>query len=159
MGTWSTTRAPRHRPNRATESTWGSTNAKRAHDRIQFSGKASIVAGDRRIRSSTGDLSEAGAYVHTSMPPEMGESVLFTVRLDDGLTLATEATVVWIDRNAEGDPVGCGLAFVRLSPTTREALRARLRPPVVATPVMVEEVAYEQTVAGLLTRFVQRIAG
>lgn len=130
---------------------------RRTADRVQFQGRANIVMGDQRIPARTGDLSEAGAYVHTRVAPETGETVLFTVRLDDTLTLATEATVVWVDTDAEGDPTGCGLAFVRLSNATRRALSLRLR-PAPPTPVMVEEVV-ESRLATVITRFIDRIAG
>jgi Tfp pilus assembly protein PilZ len=159
MGTWTTARSPRPRPNRGTTSSWGSSSAKRAHDRIPFEARATIIAGDRRIRSSTGDLSEAGAFMRTSMPPELGETVLFTVQVDQGLTLATEATVVWIDRNEEGAPTGCGLSFVQLSPDTRMALRARLQPELCAPEQEEAATETDETVANLLTRFIRRIAG
>lgn len=160
MSIWSNARIQRARPNRSAESTWASASARRETDRIPFEGRATIRVGDRRIQSSTGDLSEAGAFVHTSMPPGVGETVLFTVRMDGGLTVATEATVVWIDTDDEGHPTGCGLAFVRLSPTTRLAISTRLRSQE-ATPVQVEEVAdaEQRRPAGILHRWLARMAG
>jgi hypothetical protein len=148
------------RPRSAGSGIWSGVGTRRTTDRVSFEGRATIIAGDRRIRASMGDLSEAGAYVHTCIPPEIGETVLFTARIDGGMTLATEATVVWIDTDDQGQPSGCGVAFVRLSPTTRLALSTRLNPQA-PTPVLVEEVAdaEETRLVSILTRFVDRMAG
>ena len=148
------------RPRRTGDGIWSGASTRRATERVSFEGRATMMAGDRRILASTGDLSEAGAYVHTNTPPELGETVLFTVPLGEDSTLATAATVVWIDTDDRGRPSGCGLAFARLPTATRRELSTALRSPQ-ATPVVIEDAPEpEQTgLIAMISRFVDRVAG
>lgn len=148
------------RPRRTRDGIWSGVSTRRATERVSFEGLATMMAGDRRILARTGDLSEAGAYVHTDAPPELGETVLFTVPLSGDSTLATTATVVWIDTDDQGRPSGCGLAFARLPAATRQQLSTALRRPQ-ATPAVIEDVPEPQQTGliAMLSRFVDRVAG
>ena len=80
----------------------GFSSTREAHDRVPREARTRPIARVRCVRSS-GDLSEAGAPMPRSTPPEPGERGPFTMQIDPALTIATDARVVWIDQDEAGE--------------------------------------------------------
>ena len=113
----------RRRPHRRTGSTWGSANAKRATDRIPFSGSVVLVCEGERIRTSAGNISVGGAFVRTDRPPSVGEMVTLLIEIDSALSLHVSGIVRWQELDTELNPIGCGLEFTNISEALRDSIQ------------------------------------
>ena len=95
----------------------------RRERRVRFDGPVTLVQGPLRIRATSSDLSEGGAFIRTRQPPGVGSRVQLTLRLDGRLVLTTPALVRWIRVDERHRPIGCGIAFENLSEPTRAEIR------------------------------------
>lgn len=125
MSIWSSKRISRTRPNRTSSSstTWGAAGVRRTEDRVDFTGRATLIHDGQRIKSESGNLSEGGAFLNMKNPPEVGESVRIMLTLDGKLTLSVEGIVRWHDFDADLEPFGCGVQFRGMDRTVRGTLR------------------------------------
>jgi uncharacterized protein (TIGR02266 family) len=126
MSFWSSRTISRQRPHRTSRSsgsTWGAAGFKRNQDRKAFEGSVTMIADGERIRSTSGDLSEGGAFVMTSTPPVVGERVRMIIRLDERLSMQVDATVRWHNFDEDLEPIGCGVQFLDMDETRILALR------------------------------------
>jgi Tfp pilus assembly protein PilZ len=128
--------------------------------RVKFEGHVLMVQGNQRMRATSGDISEGGAYIKTRQPPGVGSEIMLTILLDENLSLVTTAQVRWIGIDERYRPTGCGVSFEPLSDETRAAVRrvldaaeARQQPKPAPKP------APRQKLLGIAHGFLDRIAG
>lgn len=128
--------------------------------RVDFEGHVLMVQGNQRMRATSGDISEGGAYIRTRQPPGVGSEIMLTIRLDDNLSLATTAQVRWIGIDERYRPTGCGVSFEPLSDETRAAVRRVLDAVEArAKPKPDKTRRQRKRTLGLAHGFLDRIAG
>jgi uncharacterized protein (TIGR02266 family) len=117
------TRQRPHRTSRSSGSTWGAAGFKRNQDRLRFEGSVTMISNGERVRSVSGDLSEGGAFIVTSSPPQVGDQIRLVLRLDEQVSMQMDAIVRWHNFDDELVPTGCGVEFVDMDDTRVLTLR------------------------------------
>jgi Tfp pilus assembly protein PilZ len=98
--------------------------------RIPFVHRGELVQGDRRHDVFLVDLGLFGSFVELSEAPAVGNRVQLAFRLPaNDIPVVVGCRVAWChaeDQEPTHLPAGAGLAFVDVSPSDRERLRAHL---------------------------------
>ena len=106
---------------------------KRAHKRVAMRVAVTGVGEDNFFVGFSEDISEGGVFISTLCPPAVGETIDLSVVISEQQALTVKGDVRWHRSNSRGEPTGCGVCFLPMSPEQRallaEALNACGRDP------------------------------
>ena len=99
---------------------------KRTHKRVAMQVAVSGVGEDNFFVGFSEDVSEGGVFVSTLCPPAIGEVIDLAISVSDEQTLTVKGEVRWHRTNQGGEPTGCGVCFMPMSPEQSRLLASAL---------------------------------
>lgn len=99
---------------------------KRIHKRVNMQVAVSGVGEDNFFLGFSEDISEGGVFVSTLCPPARGEIIDLSIAVSGEQALTIKGEVRWHRSNQRGEPTGCGVCFLPMSPEQSRLLAAAL---------------------------------
>ena len=85
----------------------------RLHQRKAFTAEVTIASETNFYMGFSENISEGGLFLSTLSPPEVGEQVSLSVKVEDN-EITVEGVVRWHRTDGGGQITGCGVEFVSL---------------------------------------------
>lgn len=95
---------------------------RRERKRIPVKLKVDCIHEEDYLISFSKDISADGMFIHTQIPPEVGQRIELQFSIDGVEKLKVPARVVWVNRTGDSKDFGLGVKFIRPSAALKDSI-------------------------------------